>query len=70
MTKEPKLQAAMRIVPEWKTYDYEIKTLWDQIYNTSTKTQTEYSTEELDKQGKHILDRFNMQTGKHILQTG
>lgn len=26
-TKEPKLQAAMRIVPEWKDYDNEVKAL-------------------------------------------
>uniref|UniRef100_A0A8D2IJG0 UDP-glucose ceramide glucosyltransferase-like 1 n=1 Tax=Varanus komodoensis TaxID=61221 RepID=A0A8D2IJG0_VARKO len=28
MTKEPKLQAAMRIVPEWQDYDQEIKQLY------------------------------------------
>lgn len=27
MTKEPKLQAAVRIVPEWQDYDQEIKQL-------------------------------------------
>ncbi|KAL8598827.1 hypothetical protein ACOMHN_015406 [Nucella lapillus] len=42
LTKEPKLQAAMRIVPEWKNYDYEVKVLWDQIYKTHTKDQIEY----------------------------
>uniref|UniRef100_A0A670I460 UDP-glucose ceramide glucosyltransferase-like 1 n=1 Tax=Podarcis muralis TaxID=64176 RepID=A0A670I460_PODMU len=30
MTKEPKLQAAMRIVPEWQDYDQEIKQLFRQ----------------------------------------
>ena len=29
MTKEPKLAAAVRIVPEWKDYDNEIKSLMD-----------------------------------------
>jgi UDP-glucose:glycoprotein glucosyltransferase len=29
MTKEPKLSAAVRIVPEWKDYDNEIKDLMD-----------------------------------------
>ena len=29
MTKEPKLAAAVRIVPEWKDYDNEIKGLMD-----------------------------------------
>ncbi|XP_029471306.1 UDP-glucose:glycoprotein glucosyltransferase 1 isoform X2 [Rhinatrema bivittatum] len=28
MTKEPKLQAAMRIVPEWQDYDQEVKRLY------------------------------------------
>ena len=28
LTKEPKLQSAMRIVPEWTAYDDEIKALW------------------------------------------
>lgn len=27
MTKEPKLEAAVRIVPEWQVYDQEIKQL-------------------------------------------
>lgn len=42
LTKEPKLRAAIRIVPEWKNYDYEVKVLWDQIYKTNTKDQIEY----------------------------
>ncbi|KAK3776845.1 hypothetical protein RRG08_024619 [Elysia crispata] len=46
LTKEPKLQAAMRIVPEWKDYDYEIKVLWDEIYGTDTKSQREYDLPE------------------------
>ncbi|KAM3728409.1 UDP-glucose:glycoprotein glucosyltransferase [Dirofilaria immitis] len=29
-TKEPKLESAMRIIPEWKDYDTEIKTLFDE----------------------------------------
>ncbi|XP_069103600.1 UDP-glucose:glycoprotein glucosyltransferase 1-like [Argopecten irradians] len=41
-TKEPKLKAALRIVPEWKNYDYEIKILWDKVYNTNTRSQIEY----------------------------
>ena len=36
----------MRIVPEWKDYDYEIKLLWDQIYNTNTREQIEYKKPE------------------------
>uniref|UniRef100_A0A8D2IS59 UDP-glucose ceramide glucosyltransferase-like 1 n=1 Tax=Varanus komodoensis TaxID=61221 RepID=A0A8D2IS59_VARKO len=32
MTKEPKLQAAMRIVPEWQDYDQEIKQLYSRFH--------------------------------------
>lgn len=32
-TKEPKLEAAARIVPEWVTYDTEIRTLLDHLEN-------------------------------------
>uniref|UniRef100_A0A671PJF0 UDP-glucose:glycoprotein glucosyltransferase 2-like n=1 Tax=Sinocyclocheilus anshuiensis TaxID=1608454 RepID=A0A671PJF0_9TELE len=36
-TKEPKLSAAVRIVPEWSKYDNEIKTLKKKNVNVSTK---------------------------------
>ncbi|KAM7380489.1 hypothetical protein PAMP_003781 [Pampus punctatissimus] len=42
-TKEPKLTAAARIVPEWVEYDNEIKQLWRQIQEqeeTATQRQT------------------------------
>ena len=54
MTKEPKLKAAMRIVPEWKDYDYEIKVFWDSIYGTNTRSQVEYEAPELsaEKRGR------------------
>ena len=54
----------MRIVPEWKEYDYKIKVLWDKVYGTNTRLQTEYdpsSFEDNSKEGKcyhkhtHIL---------------
>ena len=31
LTKEPKLTSAVRIVPEWTSYDTEIKQLQDQV---------------------------------------
>ena len=31
LTKEPKLKSAMRIVPEWKDYDEEIKRLQEKF---------------------------------------
>ncbi|BFZ00634.1 hypothetical protein BsWGS_03673 [Bradybaena similaris] len=49
LTKEPKLQAAMRIVPEWKDYDYEIKLLWDEVYGTNTREQVEYEPPEVSR---------------------
>ncbi|GAB1602450.1 UDP-glucose:glycoprotein glucosyltransferase 1-like [Argonauta hians] len=52
LTKEPKLQAAIRIVPEWKHYDYEIKVLWDNIYGTNTRFQTEYEKPVKDNDDK------------------
>ena len=57
MTKEPKLKAAMRIVPEWKDYDYEIKVFWDTIYGTNTRSQIEYDPPELspEKKGEEII---------------
>lgn len=42
MTKEPKLQAAVRIVAEWTDYDQEIKRLQTKVQggaNPSTKKQ-------------------------------
>ncbi|ELU12397.1 hypothetical protein CAPTEDRAFT_227323 [Capitella teleta] len=34
LTKEPKLSAAQRIVPEWTDYDQQIKSLWDTVYSS------------------------------------
>ncbi|XP_052105584.1 UDP-glucose:glycoprotein glucosyltransferase 1-like [Mytilus californianus] len=48
LTKEPKLKAALRIAPEWKEYDYEIKVLWDKIYGTNTRSQLEYEAPKID----------------------
>ncbi|KAK6962086.1 UDP-glucose:glycoprotein glucosyltransferase 1 [Biomphalaria glabrata] len=58
LTKEPKLQAAMRIVPEWKDYDYEIKVLWDEIYQTNTKAQIEYEPPVQKGSPNHIDDEL------------
>ena len=41
MTKEPKLDSAMRIVPEWTDYDMEIKALWEEFRKTSSSTRKE-----------------------------
>lgn len=61
MTKEPKLKAAMRIAPEWKSYDYEIKVFWDSIYGTNTRSQIEYEPPELSPEKKEAWrDRIEL----------
>jgi UDP-glucose:glycoprotein glucosyltransferase len=44
-TKEPKLQAAVRIVPEWKDYDNEIKSLMDK-WQQKSKQQQQHAKDE------------------------
>lgn len=39
MTKEAKLQAAMRILPEWVGYDEEIKALQQKVENANRQTE-------------------------------
>ncbi|XP_050455971.1 UDP-glucose:glycoprotein glucosyltransferase isoform X2 [Cataglyphis hispanica] len=51
MTKEAKLQAAMRILPEWVGYDEEIKALQQKIENANR--QTEKDSEIVDDVLKH-----------------
>ena len=43
-TKEPKLQAAQRIVAEWVDYDTEIKRLWDEVNNRNITIDAEPDT--------------------------
>lgn len=43
MTKEAKLQAAMRILPEWVGYDEEIKALQQKIENETRQIEKEDS---------------------------
>ncbi|XP_067127795.1 UDP-glucose:glycoprotein glucosyltransferase 1 isoform X1 [Centruroides vittatus] len=47
-TKEPKLVSAMRIIPEWKDYDTEIKQLFEQYKEgkVSTKLQSDHDKHE------------------------
>lgn len=54
MTKEPKLEAAVRIVPEWQDYDQEIKQL-QLRFQKEKETGTLYKekTEEPSREGKH-----------------
>jgi len=46
-TKEPKLEQAVRIVPEWKDYDNEIKSLM-QKWQTENKTTKETKTSSIN----------------------
>uniref|UniRef100_A0A3B3DI39 Glucosyltransferase 24 catalytic domain-containing protein n=1 Tax=Oryzias melastigma TaxID=30732 RepID=A0A3B3DI39_ORYME len=45
MTKEPKLQAAVRIVAEWTDYDQEIKRLQTRMQEGANHTGKQQSTE-------------------------
>ncbi|KAG7199513.1 hypothetical protein KM043_014130 [Ampulex compressa] len=55
MTKEAKLQAAIRILPEWVGYDEEIKALQQEIENENRQTEKEDydTTETMDRSDKH-----------------
>ncbi|XP_017891944.1 UDP-glucose:glycoprotein glucosyltransferase isoform X2 [Ceratina calcarata] len=55
MTKEAKLQAAMRILPEWVGYDEEIKTLQQKIENENRQTEKEENDtfEDMEDFSKH-----------------
>lgn len=53
MTKEPKLQAAMRIVPEWQDYDQEIKQLHN-LFQKEKETGTPAQTS-----GQHTQGNFS-----------
>lgn len=44
MTKEAKLQAAIRILPEWVGYDEEIKALQQKVENENRQTEKESGT--------------------------
>ena len=43
LTKEPKLQAAVRIVPEWTSYDEEIKALQVQFHENKSQPTTGFT---------------------------
>lgn len=44
MTKEPKLEAAVRIVAEWTDYDQEIKRLQTRVQEGADRTMKHQST--------------------------
>ena len=51
------MKAALRLVPEWKEYDYEVKVLWDKVYKTNTRNQVEYEIPDIETEhiGKLIF---------------
>jgi len=46
LTKEPKLDAARRIVPEWVDYDSEIMALWDAQHSRKDKITDSTSSQQ------------------------
>ncbi|OXB58829.1 hypothetical protein ASZ78_007546 [Callipepla squamata] len=60
MTKEPKLQAAMRIVPEWQDYDQEIKQLHNLFQKEKeTGTPAQMSGQHTQERPKDCIAMFN-----------
>lgn len=57
MTKEPKLQAAMRIVSEWQDYDLEIKQLYSRFQEEKEigTIKTTGETKHQSKEGSFYL---------------
>uniref|UniRef100_A0A8C3LY30 UDP-glucose glycoprotein glucosyltransferase 1 n=1 Tax=Chrysolophus pictus TaxID=9089 RepID=A0A8C3LY30_CHRPC len=62
MTKEPKLQAAMRIVPEWQDYDQEIK----QLHNLFQKEKETGTPTEEAGNGVLILLSSSTDAAAHV----
>jgi len=61
LTKEPKLEAAVRIVGEWPEYDMEIKSLQEDVesnvaHSDQSTAKDSGSTEE-DDAGEHLSER-------------
>lgn len=55
LTKEPKLSAAMRIIPEWSDYDNEINTLQHRFAEEKKNMSKEYITSgSFPKQGTSL----------------
>lgn len=62
MTKEAKLQAAMRILPEWKGYDDELKAFQSKMENERRQAEKEDKEENEEEKGKlkifHVCSIF------------
>lgn len=54
MTKESKLSSAMRIIPEWKEYDDEIRLVVDRFWKERDNT-TEEESQTADMTGKERI---------------
>lgn len=59
LTKEAKLTAAQRIVPEWKDYDQEIKNLLNKVEDGEVEHEELHETtkERTDKKGNFLLTK-------------
>ena len=65
-TKEPKLQAAMRIVPEWKDYDNEVKALIQKWQSESAVPSTPPASTTKGDLNLTILDPFLTQFNNNL----
>ena len=60
LTKEPKLDAARRIVPEWVGYDSEIKTIWDEWQSNKSISQELDSSDDVTTTQRHHPDHSEL----------
>lgn len=60
LTKEPKLDAARRIVPEWVGYDSEIKTIWDKWQSNKPASQEPNSSDDVTTTQRHHPDHSEL----------
>jgi hypothetical protein len=56
MTKEPKLQVAQRLIPEWKDYDNEIKNLMEKCQEEEKNNKSQQNTPILPTNPSKTLD--------------
>lgn len=61
MTKEAKLTAAMRILPEWKDYDNEIRKLQQKIDSGILDPESAESTDSIGKRVCVFLELNNLE---------
>uniref|UniRef100_A0A8C4QCE6 UDP-glucose ceramide glucosyltransferase-like 1 n=1 Tax=Eptatretus burgeri TaxID=7764 RepID=A0A8C4QCE6_EPTBU len=66
MTKEPKLTAAMRIVPEWNSYDAEVKRLWKEVMGGESGEVTNRGKDVFEEESPSVTKEKKRETKDSI----